>query len=160
MNVWDYLDYLSADEFVTLDGTDWSDDISPKTLFKLDAFRCHTGQPYLPSRHNRALGRHDGPDDDSTHNIDKWGKVLAVDGFATGMTRPAIARSYVELATHLGFTGIGVYPQWQQGPGLHLDTRPDHQPGHPAVWGMVNGANGGQIQVSLEHALQVWRAGL
>jgi hypothetical protein len=156
---WQDLDYFSPSEFVTLDGTDWADEYSAKLLYKLDTFRCYTGMPFQTSKHPRAMGRNDG-DSTSAHNIDRWGYVLAIDGFPEGMTRPSIARRYVELATHLGFTGIGVYPQWEQGPGMHLDVRPDHDPRKPAIWGMVNGANGGQIQVSLEHALQVWRAGI
>ena len=58
-------------------------------------------------------------------------------------------------------SGLGVYPDWKQGPGLHLDVR--HLTGwnetkgatlkSPATWSGVAGVAGGQVYHSASYAL-------
>ena len=58
----------------------------------------------------------------------------------------------------MGFTGIGVYPQWvnkkgETQVGFHLGVRPNRKMDKPATWGYFNGK-----EVSLEHALNQVRS--
>lgn len=132
--------------------------MSLRLLVLLDAFRFRSGQPFKISPHERALARYDGDASESAHNVDCWGECLAVDGFSHGMKTQANARHRIELARALGFTGIGLYPHWQlddsEFPGLHLDCRPNAEPGAPATWGGMPKKRGrGQRYISLEEAL-------
>lgn len=49
----------------------------------------------------------------------------------------------------VGFTGIGVYPDWKPFPGLHLDTRP----GKLAQWGAKKNSKGVQYYVGIEEVI-------
>lgn len=118
----------------------WWDRMDPALLVLLDRFRARLsvltpdpgGVEVKVSPHPRAIGRHDGPEDDSKHNVDHWGRVLAVD------VMPQLGRQYrrnaVGIAIDTGFTGVGVYPDWEPHWGLHLDARPGREPGNPATW--------------------------
>lgn len=129
------LRYFKPDEF-----RGWWDQMDPALLVLLDRLRARLapltpdagGVPISISPHPRAIGRHDGPDGDSQHNIDRWGEVRAID------VMPHIGRQYrrnvVGIAIDVGFTGVGVYPDWEPRWGLHLDTRQDRKPGDPATW--------------------------
>lgn len=137
-------------------GTDWLPLMSPRLLVLIDTFRLCYGAPCAISPHPRALGRRDGsgPDDSfSQHNIDRWSEVRAVDLIPRGMSTRTKAEEAHRLAAYLGFTGIGIYPDWQPAPGIHLDVRVDEAPRSPALWGGIVDQDGQQVYVGLEQAL-------
>ena len=144
INLW----FFSRSEFYRND-TDWFPYIDPRLLVLLDSLRCIIKSPIAISPHPRAVGRNDG-DSSSMHNIDKHGRVFAVDTLPAQSYKHKYISTYVRLAKELGFTGIGVYPDWTPRPGLHLDTRTDRDVGNPATWGYVDGEF-----VSIDKALEV-----
>lgn len=110
----------------------WWDHMDPKLLTLLDEFRDRLGFPVVISPAKGAIGRQRGPTATTQHNIDRWGVVRAVD------VLPQLGRRYrsmaLDLAKEVGFTGIGVYPDWSPSWGMHLDVRRDREPGDPALW--------------------------
>jgi len=58
---------------------------------------------------------------------------------------------FYESARNVGFTGIGLYPDWtydgERRTGFHLDVREDTHPSSPATWGRI-----GREYVSYEQA--------
>lgn len=146
------LRYFTSGEFGT-----WWPDMSVRLLVLLDVFRHEWGDEVMVSPHSRALGRRNGEDDTSQHNVDRWGEVRAGDVFAIGMIRHRHAERAVRIARSIGITGIGVYPDWTLGgkrcAGLHFDARREADPGNPATWGGVDNGSGKQVYVSLEDAL-------
>lgn len=143
----------------------WFPAISPRLLVLLDTFRHLTGKCII-SPHPRAIGRRteiiEGYYD--AHNFDKWEEVRGIDIFPTlyphdlqiykeqELLMDAVVDEWIHVATMLGFTGIGVYPDWtykgMKRPGLHLDVRHNKKPGSPATWGRI-----GRKYVSLETAM-------
>ena len=70
--------------------------------------------------------------------------VLAVDCFVSGVYGRAQVENVVHEAKKLGFTGIGIYPGWNNNKGekqcgFHLGVRPTRKMGDPATWGYMNG---------------------
>ncbi len=131
------LNHFVKDEF-----QGYYDNVSPKLLVMVDEFRAKWGHPVLISSASGAVGRENGSHDTSQHNIDKWGEVRALDLMPTvsGESMSAEdAQRAVELATDIGFTGIGVYsdtaPYWL----LHVDVRENRIAGYPTTWGRVAG---------------------
>lgn len=141
----------------------WKEKMAPELLRQLDAFRAELGYPVQVSEAPGAIGRNLGPDDTSRHNVDRWGKVQAIDVMPTpvgdngrprGMNQ-AEARQARQLAKEF-FGGVGVYPHWQPYPGLHLDVRPAAD-GDVATWGGLPKPGGqGQDYVAQETALAQW----
>ena len=142
------LRYFTESEF-----RDSWDVMSLRLLFLLDSLRHQWGGSISISPVPGALGRHNGPDDTSQHNFDRWGEVRAADVFLAGMDCRNSANRALGLAMRTGFTGCGIYPDWQPSLGMHLDVRASQRPGEPALWGMVDDGDG-QYQVSLETALE------
>lgn len=142
--------------FIPAEFREWYPVISTRLLVLLDVLRYRWGHAITISANPRALGRHDGPSL-SQHNIDRWGEVRAADVFPKSLFKRDDAQRIILLAKEVGFTGIGLYPHWDQGVGMHLDVRHDRKPGQPAVWGMLpaTGAGGepGQKEVSLTQAI-------
>ena len=107
-------------------------------LYKLDAFREALGEGYTVSISpvKGAIGRHAGVST-SMHNFDLTGSVRAIDVFPayqnTGLTKAQLKRAY-KIAVQVGFTGIGVYPDTQPRPMMHLDVRPNRVKGSPSKW--------------------------
>jgi hypothetical protein len=134
---------------------EWWQMMDPRLLVLLDSLRHQWGKPIRISADDAAIGRNLGGSSLSQHNADKWGVVRAVDVFPEMLTSSFDAEDFVDLATRVGFTGIGVYPHWTGGIGVHLDTRVDAEPGNPAKWGAVNNAMGKQRYVALSEALEV-----
>lgn len=95
-----------------------------------------------------AVGRRDGYSGNSQHNYDRWGEVRALDIMPFGMTTALARKRAFNLAKQVGFTGIGVYPEWTPRPGLHVDVRMDRTEGNPATWSafFVVGENGKRVQ--------------
>jgi hypothetical protein len=126
---------------------DWWPRMQTALLLKLDEYREQLDAPVIISPAAGALGRNLGASADSQHNIDRWGEVRAVDVF------PQVSdmRAAYDLAFKLGFTGIGVYPDWQPRWGLHLDMRTDRQPSSPALWS-ARTIDGKQVYFGLDRA--------
>lgn len=154
MNCEGDLQYFTFHEF-DRDGENWFHAMHPWVLRGLDLFRHEWGKPVRISPHPLALGRRDGTDTLSDHNIDKWGRVLAADVMPEGMEEHGDAYFAVVLADRVGFTSIGLYPDWKPGGGLHLGVRPGRKLGDPAQWGAVD-LDGKQTYVSLDAALDGW----
>lgn len=99
--------------------------MSADLLLKLDAFRAEWGDQVAISTAPGGLGRkvedgHGGAA--SQHNMLRWGEVRAVDVHPRGIYGPDDFARAVDIAESVGFTGIGVYPDWNR-PGVHLDVR-------------------------------------
>lgn len=124
---------------------DWSDSMDRRLLLMADALRNIRGERIVISNGDGVLGRYVG---ESYHSITYWGTVMAMDVIPDGVKCRADAEKFYYQAKQLGFGGIGVYPQWHQGIGFHLDSRAS-EPYRPATWGRVNGK-----YVSLQEALK------
>ncbi len=124
------LTYFTAGEFGI-----WWPFMSADLLLKLDAFRAVWGAPVMLSPAQGGIGRED--DSNSQHNLTRWGEVRAVDVMPYGMDTVTDRLRAVALAEGVGFTGIGVYPNWQPRAGLHLDVRPPQSEGHVAKWSQL-----------------------
>jgi hypothetical protein len=149
-----YAQHFSQEEF-----REWADDMSPRLVTMLDILRFHIGRPIEISKSSYALGREQGRDQMSEHNIDRWGEVLAVDCFVTGVYRRAQAEAVAHEAEAIGFTGIGVYSDTHNNQGddqvmFHLGVRPNELMGSPATWGRISGK-----YTSLIAAVQSLKAG-
>ena len=142
------LRYFSQSEF----RESW-DAMSLRLMFLLDSLRHQWGSSITISPVQGALARHNGPDDTSQHNADRWGECRAADVFLAGMECRNSANYAVGMAMRTGLTGIGIYPDWNPSPGMHVDVRQSAQPGEPSLWGMLDDGEG-QYQVSLEQALE------
>lgn len=133
------LEHFNADEF-----REWWPNMSPRLLILLDVLRFQLRRPVIISPHPNALGRKLGLLMDSEHNVERWGEVLAVDCFVSGAKTKADAILIYKTAKDIGFTGIGVYPEWRLGNGkicvgFHLGVRANRPMGDPAKWGYVLG---------------------
>lgn len=117
--------------------------MAPRLLILLDVLRFRLRSEIHISGNEAALGRELGPLSQSEHNVDVWGEVLAVDCFVSGVYFQEQAEAVVAEATQLGFTGIGIYPDWKNNTGerqvgFHLGVRPTKRMGDPATWGFKN----------------------
>lgn len=112
------LKFFSPSEF-----GEWWPYMDPDLLVKLDKFRELIGKPITISGHENAIGRHLGPLKGSYHNVDKHGKVRAVDIFPQGLNS-VNAKWYEQKAVEAGLGGIGFYPHWNGGFGMHVDNGP------------------------------------
>lgn len=138
--------YFTADEF----HGDY-DKVNKRLLVLLDVFRFQWGDVVKISPAPGAVARKLGPTANSDHNVDKWGEVRAVDVLPAGMLTPKKMREAFELARSIGFTAIGVYPDWKPQPGLHLAVREGLRMGSPATWAGVR-QGGVQVYVGVERA--------
>ena len=132
------------------DGVNWFPLMDPRWLVLADAARNTLGVAVHISGHPRALGRRMGRDAQTRHNVERWGTVQAGDVFVEGVYTREQAEHVVTVLLEVGFTGVGVYPDWtnNQGKrqvGFHADVRKADL----STWGYVNGQ-----EVSLEKALE------
>lgn len=141
--------YADLDHFGRHEFGEWADQMSEAQLRCLDRFRALWGAKVKVSRADGAVGRHAG-NSTSKHNVDRWGEVRATDVFPEGMRTRADAERAIRCAEQAGFTGIGVYPDWDPAPGLHLDTRDGDR---VARWGFVDTDQGGQRMVAQSQAI-------
>ena len=150
--------YFAPDEF-----RGWLPSMHPRLVTLLDVFRFAWGRPVMVSPADGAIGRRN--DTESRHNIERWGRVEAIDVMPAAMERAEQAREAAETARRCGITGIGVYPHWSPRPGMHLDVRDTASPGEPAIWGALSvqratagqrqrgRVSGGQVYVGLAEAV-------
>jgi len=142
----------------------WYPYMDKNLLEKLEALRAGWKNPILISPAIGALGRVasiDNATERSMHMV--WqGKVRAADIFPTIMDttynkmRPLTKAEQIKfynLAKSIGFTGIGVYPDWYYNKitwcGFHVDVRPTYKPGSPANWLGKAGKFGMQVYSAL-----------
>jgi hypothetical protein len=145
------LQYFKPSEFIrraVKGGTliDWSNDMERRLLVMLDTLRSLRGQRIVISNGDGVLGRYTGK---SYHCLPYWGQVMASDVVAGGVFTRNDAEKFYYQAKQLGFGGIGLYPQWNQGIGWHLDTG-SCEPYKPKQWGYVDGQFV-SIQAAFEH---------
>ena len=159
------LRYFEIDEF-----GGWYPKIDPLLLTMLDSFRDRWGYKVLVSPALGAVGR-DLPEGhsnyESQHNVRRWGAVRAIDVMPLrwslernpvdpgrvldrGLSKQELEHAY-NVARAVGFSGIGVYPDWEPFPGLHLDVRRDRSSESPAIWSGIL-INGKQEYVEIERA--------
>lgn len=147
MKLW----YFEDREFIR-DNTQWLPMMPADLLVKLDVLRTMWMKPIYVSGHQKAIGRRAG-DSQSYHNIDRWGRVLAIDVQPDVVEDRGAAHAFYLLARDIGFTGIGFYPHWNPTPGFHLDVRRERRPGDPATWGFVL-RDGDNLQVGMRDAME------
>ena len=146
------LRYFSKDEF-----RGYYDDLSTALLFALDQFRHEWGAPVRISPAEGAIIRRLGPDKTSGHNIDKWGQGLALDIMPEGMETAEDRKRAFDIATRVGFLGVGIYPDWKPSPGLHVDMkiRSGRSLGNPGRWSAYrNPETGKQEYFDIERAFE------
>lgn len=144
------LRYFMEEEF-----RGWFEQINPVLLKLLDIYRMHLHKRIIISPVEGAIGRSD--DSNSQHNIRRWGKVNAIDIMPinenrTSLSMPQLKQAFI-LAKNLGFTGIGVYPDWKPYAGLHLDVREDRVIGDPATWAGINN-DGKQVYITINEVFR------
>lgn len=149
------LKHFSAREF-----REWAPYMSYKLLRKLDALRELRGKPIHISPAPGALGRHLGVSKvgnyKSQHNVDYHKVVKAVDIMPEGFSTMEEFREFFFQARDLGFTGIGIYPDWSPRAGAHLDVRSGRKKGDPAKWSAISYYEYGykkQYYTSIEKAI-------
>ncbi len=109
---------------------EWVDLMSPVQVNRLD--KLSLMHPFVISSNDGSLGRRLGEQDNSKHNVDYWGEVLATDIFPIGKFDPLLFYQYIIDA---GFKGIGFYPYWESTQikdvmlvgGFHVDSRPQQR---------------------------------
>lgn len=144
---------VQAEHFEDQEFGQWLNRMSARQVTLLDVLRFRLGRPMIISTHPDALGRNLGPDEESAHNVDYWGEVLATDIFIPGVAYREQAEAVIGEARDIGFTGIGLYTDTfydgKKMPMFHFDCRPTHKMGEPATWGRVS-----RKYVSINQALQ------
>jgi len=130
----------------------WFPMMNKKLLAKLDSLRGAWGEPIMISPALGAIGRTLPPGHsnyNSRHNITRWGEVQAIDIMPLIKTADGVRgcdpfelKMAYNMAVDIGFTGIGVYPDWLPHAGLHVDVRDDHAAGNPATWSGIKTAQG------------------
>lgn len=74
-------------------------------------------------------------------------------GRALDVMLPITTLDYAfEVAKEVGFTGIGLYPDWTPYKGIHLDVRLGRTPGKPAKWAGIK-QGGKQIYVAVNQVI-------
>lgn len=151
---WPRLRYFKPHEFGV-----WGPWMARPLLYALDAVRHALGVPLRVSAAAGALGRH-LQNGTSMHNVDRMGCCMAAD-----MVLPKRFPLYDAFQIVCGVevvSGLGLYPEWNQGPGLHLDVRhlspwnitKGATVRNPATWSAVKGAGGAQVYHSVEFVLK------
>ncbi|MBC6411902.1 MAG: hypothetical protein GDA39_02870 [Hyphomonadaceae bacterium] len=78
-----------------------------------------------------AIGRTTGR---GFHNYIKHGSIKAIDLMPEGLSAGKYVKAY-ESAKQAGARGIGLYPQWEPQPGIHIDIGDRGRgPDHVATW--------------------------
>lgn len=142
----------TLNHFTPLEFGPWWLVMSNDLLVKLDEFRERWGAPVSISAATGALGREiqdEEPNSATQHNVLRWGEVRAADVIPKGMDTGADRQRAYRIARDIGFTGIGVYPDWKPGPGLHLDVRSSRQADNPSLWTGLN-IDGSQQYVAID----------
>lgn len=130
MTNWNEIRHFAPREFNRND-IDFAPVMSEKFILGLDELREQSGHRIMISPNKHALGRRNTKYKSSQHYFGLEVTELSVadiipysriDGEKCSLSRVE-ARSFVELAADIGFTGIGVYPMWHPASGFHIDMR-------------------------------------
>lgn len=145
-----HLQYFTPSEY-----REWWDDMCPRILVLMDVLRHKLGSRIDISAHPKSLGRKLGRSSQSSHNIDYWGRVMAVDFFVEHIYYREQSLHVTKTMTDVGFTGIGVYTGWTNNKGklqvgFHGDARPNRSMGGPATWGRIDGTKSSMIN-AIQH---------
>lgn len=153
------LRHFTPDEF----GPYWPM-MDQQLLVMIDEFRQRLGyrvdiSPAPGAIGRPVIGQEANPEEQNSstwHNYFKHGAVMAIDLMPVppaGAT-PYERERWLKIAREVGFTGIGIYPDWKPRPGIHVDVRTDRQPGAPALWaGVRDPQTGKQIYTGIEQGL-------
>jgi len=133
------LEFFTASEFGV-----WYPLMNNEFLFMLDDFRREVGEPVYISPALGSLGR---PDSLSSQHFPNP-EIRAADL----MSKAPLEKLYA-AALKVGFTGIGLYPDWQPDHGIHVDNRTDRQPHAPATWSAFKNLAGNQEYTGIQKAL-------
>jgi uncharacterized protein YcbK (DUF882 family) len=124
--------------------------IDPKLLEVIDEFRHLWGTTVYVSNSPAAIGRTYGV---GFHNYVKHGSVKAIDLIPAGMKTTADFARAKDLALQAGARGVGLYPKWNQGPGIHIDVG-QRTHGGIGLWSAYpTGPGGKQEYVGIDVAL-------
>lgn len=104
-------------------------------LGKLKSLRRAWGRGIAISPARGSTGRMLGSTDRSYHNVDRYGKVRAIDLFPEGLGTVEDIKRFIALAHKKGFTGVGVYLDTQPSIMIHLDNRE----GKSGSWSRIGG---------------------
>lgn len=140
------LRYFTAAEF-----GEWWPFMNPALLAKIDRFRDLLGFAVALSPAPGAIGRRYGSTTSRHYYAGSGDTVDAVDVmpiWPNGGTPAELERAY-KIAQQVGFTGIGLAPQWKPRAGLHVDVG---QRTRAASWGYIATSNG-QKTVTAEQAI-------
>lgn len=107
----------------------WFPFMDKKLLIGIDELSRAVGAKMEVSPAPGAVGR---TGTTSQHNLGIDFKVRALDLLIP--EGESLERVYIEAKNLHMFSGIGLYPDWQPRPGVHLDTRIDRTPSAPAQW--------------------------
>ena len=128
------LQWFESKEFIDqVTKIDWSNRMCPRLLVLLDAIRSAWHAKIKVSNGANAIGRTTGSSD---HNWKLHGQVRGIDVVPEACRTRYDAERFIHFAKLLGFTSIGIYPQWRQGCGFHLGTRDQN---HISTWGYIDG---------------------
>ena len=133
------LDFFTASEFGV-----WYPLMNNEFLFMLDDFRREVGEPVYISPALGSLGRPDAPNSQHFPNPE----IRAADL----MSKAPLEKLYSAART-VGFTGIGLYPDWQPDHGIHVDNRSNRSASNPATWSAYKDFAGNQKYTGIETAL-------
>ena len=118
------------------------------TLLLLDEARHRWGRPIHVSKNPHAVGRTYGK---GYHNYELHGKVYAVDVIPEGLETQADARRFRKILEeiveeyNIPDWGLGIYPKWESGVGIHIDTGDRGKDSGFASWSALPlGPNGEQ----------------
>jgi hypothetical protein len=155
--------YFSPGEF-----NGWWPLIDPRWLVCADILREMSGLIIDVSPVDGAIGRRLGESSLTDHNVDRFGRVHAVDvlprwlvATSNKITISRQAQRFSDIAQDVGFTAIGYYPDWRnakgkKNPGFHLGTRRSRRVGSPATWGRLKNESGdGYTDITMAVALNV-----
>lgn len=128
--------------FVEEEFRGYANQLNPVLLQKLDEFAHNWGGSVIVSPAAGAIIR----DDPTSQHHRFLGN--AIDVMLPDMVTKADANRAINVAKNVGFTGIGIYPDWLPYAGMHLDVRE----GSRATWGGVD-VDGSQEYIAINKAV-------
>lgn len=116
----------------------WSAQVDRYLKVKMNAYAerlTKAGYSVIPSPAPGAIGRLYG----SKTSQHYAGEGQLIRGIDVMLPAGPSLKEAAQIAREVGFTGIGVYPNWKPFPGLHLDVRTGRSSGNPATWARIGG---------------------
>jgi hypothetical protein len=135
----------------------WFPYMDSSLLKNLDDFRELWGRPVSISPASGTIGRMildpSHANFKSGHNIMsnilKGQGITAIDIMPQGLDQYSYSRAF-ELAKQVGFTAIGIYPDWKPMSGMHLEMRKGRTSNNPAKWAGVRNEKGKQVYINID----------